>query len=114
MGWCNLLWKRNWIYVWSYDPGAADFIQILEKQGLKKGSYITGMALPLTYWTYQAQEIPNLEVKPLRTKSDFAWFGEVVLPTFGLKDEAGDLFLQINEKCGTERVFRHYVGLVDG
>ncbi|OAS14399.1 GNAT family N-acetyltransferase [Paenibacillus oryzisoli] len=105
----------SWL-VWSHDDEARDLARVLENLGLTKSSYSPGMSLPLSNWTFNTTTIPNFEIKPIRTTLEFAWFKEIVLPTFGLKGDTGDVFMQINEAIGTndQTILQHYVGFLDG
>lgn len=100
---------------WSHDSNAAELARVLEEQGLKKSGHSPGMALSLADWTYHAPAIPNFDIKPILTNSEISWFKEIALPAFGLRDELGDAFMQVNEALGIgeHAPLRHYVGFVD-
>lgn len=105
----------TWL-TWSQDDNVANITQALETIGLKKVDDMSGMSLSLTDWTYDAPAIPGLAIEPIRTPSEMNWFKDIVLPVFELKEEAGDVFVQVCEAAAfcENAVFRHYVGFMDG
>ncbi|NBD27023.1 GNAT family N-acetyltransferase [Paenibacillus glycinis] len=105
----------SWL-TWSHEAAVDELALILEENGLRKAGNLFGMSLSLVDWTYNAPYISGFDIQPIRTKSEFAWFKEIVLPAFGLQGEAGDVFMQTNEAAGIgERaVYKHYVGLLNG
>ncbi|MGQ7888873.1 GNAT family N-acetyltransferase [Paenibacillus sp. MAH-36] len=105
----------SWL-IWSHDTEAVELASVLEEQGLKKSGQSPGMSLSLTDWTYEAPSIPNFEIKPIRTSSEFSWFKEIALPAFGLQGETGEVFMQVNESLalGEQAILRHFAGFLDG
>ncbi|SFI37306.1 Ribosomal protein S18 acetylase RimI [Paenibacillus sp. UNC496MF] len=105
----------SWL-TWSHDRDAAGLARALEAHGFKKAGVMTGMSLPLADWTPDVPAPAGMDIRPVRTESDFAWLEDVILPAFGLEGEAGEVFMRINKIAGTgeDAAFRHYVGFLDG